>query len=262
MVRAATRARNRPMSGGPRLTREMDRLRADLREHGFGMLEGALERGTTARIRERVLEQGAAERRIGHGTRNTSVEPDDDVNQWVAFLPNKGKVFRTLINNARALETVRFILGEHAILSEFSAHVTWPGNREMPLHIDQWFMPHPVDPMKDYPRPSDVSRSEQKCGEPVTARHPDQSAGGMQRDVRDHRLHRRERSNPPGTRQPSFGSAPRSRQGLRRVLRRGSCRQLRRVGGTDLARGESQHGRLTRAWASRPIGPRPSSASC
>ena len=149
----------------------MDRLRADLREHGFGLFEGALERGTTARIRERVLEQGAAERRIGHGTRNTSVEPDDDVNQWVAFLPNKGKVFRTLINNARALETVRFILGEHAILSECSAHVTWPGNREMPLHIDQWFMPHPVDPMEDYLRPSDISRSEQKCGDPVTARH-------------------------------------------------------------------------------------------
>ena len=73
------------------------------------MFEGALERGTTARIRERVLEQCAAERRIGHGTRNASVEPDDDVNQWVAFLPNKGRVFRTLINNARALETVRFI---------------------------------------------------------------------------------------------------------------------------------------------------------
>ena len=150
----------------------MDRLRADLREHGFGMFEGALEQGTTARIRERVLEQGAAERRIGHGTRNTSVEPDDDVNQWVAFLPNKGKVFRTLINNDRALETVRFILGEHAILSEFSAHVTWPGNREMPLHIDQWFMPHPVDPMEDYPRPSDIIRSEQKTGDPITARHP------------------------------------------------------------------------------------------
>ena len=150
----------------------MDQLRVDLREHGFGMFEGALDRETTARIRERVLEQGAAERRIGHGTRNASVEPDDDVNQWVAFLPNKGKVFRTLVNNARALETVRFILGEHAILSEFSAHVTWPGNREMRLHIDQWFMPHAVDPMEDYPRASDVSRSEQRCGDPVTARHP------------------------------------------------------------------------------------------
>ena len=116
----------------------MDRLESDLREHGFGMFEGALDRETAARIRERVLEQGAAERRIGRDTTNASVEPDDDVNQWVAFLPNKGRVFRTLINNDRVLETVRFILGEHAILSEFSAHVTWPGNREMPLHIDQW----------------------------------------------------------------------------------------------------------------------------
>ena len=82
------------------------------------------------------------------------------------------KVFRTLINNDRVLETVRFILGEDAILSEFSAHVTWPGNQEMALHIDQWFMPHPVDPNEVYPRPSDVNRIEQKCGDPVTARRP------------------------------------------------------------------------------------------
>ena len=150
----------------------MDRLKADLREHGFGMFEGALDTKTTARIRDRVLEQGAAERRVGYGTTNISVEPHDDVNQWVAFLPNKGKVFRTLISNDRVLETVRFILGANAILSEFSAHVTWPGNKEMGLHIDQWFMPHPVDPNEHYPRPSDVSRTEQTRGDPVTARHP------------------------------------------------------------------------------------------
>ena len=48
----------------------MDRLKADLGEHGFGMLEGALEMKTTARIRERVLEQGAADRRIGLRTRD------------------------------------------------------------------------------------------------------------------------------------------------------------------------------------------------
>ena len=91
----------------------MDRLKADLHEHGFGMFEGALDTKTTARIRDRVLEQGAAERRVGYGTTNISVEPHDDVNQWVAFLPNKGKVFRTLINNDRVLETVRFILDTH-----------------------------------------------------------------------------------------------------------------------------------------------------
>ena len=42
----------------------------------------------------------------------------------------------------------------------------------MGLHIDQWFMPYPVDPNEHYPRPSDVSRTEQKRGDPVTARHP------------------------------------------------------------------------------------------
>ena len=83
------------MPTGPRLTSRMDRLEADPREHGFGMFDGALDPKTTARIRERVLEQGAAERRIDYGTTNISVEPDDGVNQWVAFLPNKGKVFRT-----------------------------------------------------------------------------------------------------------------------------------------------------------------------
>ena len=83
-----------------------------------------------------------------------------------------GRVVVADPGNDRVLETVRFMLGERAILSVFSAHVTWPGNKEMPLHIDQWFMPHPVDPNENYPRPSDVSRTEQKCGDPVTARHP------------------------------------------------------------------------------------------
>ena len=80
------------MPAGPHLTRSMDRLKADLREHGFGTFEGALDPKTTARIRKRVLEQGAAERRIDYDTTNIAVEPDDDVNQWVALLPNKGKV--------------------------------------------------------------------------------------------------------------------------------------------------------------------------
>ena len=71
--------------------------------------------------------------------------------------------------SARALETVRFILGEHAILSEFSAHVTWPGNREMPLHIDQWFMPHPVDPRVSCGKCPIGGRQLGRTGSPVRA---------------------------------------------------------------------------------------------
>ena len=46
------------------------------------------------------------------------------------------------------------------------------GKREICAWLDGWFMPHPVDPNEHYPRPSDVSRTEQKCGDPVTAHHP------------------------------------------------------------------------------------------
>lgn len=160
------------MTTGPEPTKSMDQLKADLAEYGFAMMEGALDPDTTAVIRERVLEQAAAEKKVGYGNNNSAVEPDDDVNQWVAFLPNKGAVCRALINNQACVDIVRYILGDDAILSEFSAHITWPGNKEMALHIDQWFMPQTVMPGDDYVRPSDVSRQHQPWGGPEPADHP------------------------------------------------------------------------------------------
>lgn len=157
---------------GPVPQRDIAGLKESVTRHGFGMYLDAVDRETTAAIRERVLEQAEAERQVDLHTTNSAVEPEDDVNQWVVFLPNKGRVFRHLINNEPCLDIVRFILGREAILSEFSAHITWPGNREMPLHIDQWFMPHPVEPGADYPRPSDITRSRQRCGDPVPAKGP------------------------------------------------------------------------------------------
>jgi len=159
-------------STAPSPTRNMDTLKADLRRHGFGILEGAIDGDTTAAIRDRLLDQAAAERRQGAASKISQIEPDDDINQWVACLPNKGEVFRALMNNSACLETVRFILGQDAILSEFSAHITWPGNRQMGLHIDQWWMPHPAMPGDDYARPSDARRTKQNYGAPVPADHP------------------------------------------------------------------------------------------
>jgi ectoine hydroxylase-related dioxygenase (phytanoyl-CoA dioxygenase family) len=150
----------------------MDQVKADLGRHGFAIMEGALDADTTAAIRKRLLEQAAAEKAHGRVISNTAVEPDDDVNQWVTFLPNKGKVFRALMNNPACLETVRFILGQQAILSEFSAHITWPGNKQMGLHIDQWWLPHAAMPGEDYVRPSDATRARQRYGAPVPADHP------------------------------------------------------------------------------------------
>ena len=110
---------------------------------------------------------GQLGRLVDDDTTNSAVGPEDDVNRRVDFLPNKGPVFRRLINNRPCLDIVRFVLGREAILSEFSASITWSGNREIPLHIDQWFMPHPVEPDADYPRPSDITRSRRRRGDPA-----------------------------------------------------------------------------------------------
>ena len=160
------------MHQGPQLTTSTDQLKSDLREYGFGILGNVLDADTTAALRERVLEQGAAEVAQGAATKNLAIEPEDNVNQWVVFLPNKGRVFRKLINSSPCLETVRHVLGNDAIVSEFSAHITWPGNKDMPLHTDQWWMPHPVMPGDPYPRTADVQRSDSRFGSVDPAERP------------------------------------------------------------------------------------------
>jgi ectoine hydroxylase-related dioxygenase (phytanoyl-CoA dioxygenase family) len=162
---------NEQSTDAPHATRDIERVKADIARYGFGILEGALPPAITTAIRDRLLDQAAAERAKDVDISNASVEPDDDVNQWVAMLPNKGRVFRELINNQACLDPVRFVLGKDAILSEFSAHITWPGNKEMALHIDQWFMPQPAMPSPDYRRAADATRSDQPFGEPEPARH-------------------------------------------------------------------------------------------
>ena len=147
-------------------TRDIELVKADIARSGFGILEGALDDDVTAAIRTRLLDQATAERQRQVDVSNSAVEPDDDVNQWVTMLPNKGPVFRKLISNGGCLDVVRSVLGDDAILSEFSAHITWPGNKEMGLHTDQWFMPQPALPGEHHQRVSDANRADQPFGGP------------------------------------------------------------------------------------------------
>jgi len=157
------------MTSHPEPTPEIAKATADLDEHGYCILTGAIPRETAEAIQERLLEQAAAERERNIETTSAFVEPDDDVNQWVFMLPNKGHIFRELVTNDHARALVRHVLGEHALISDCSAHVTWPGNKEMPLHIDQWFMPQPIMPGDGYIKAGDMSRANQPHGDPERA---------------------------------------------------------------------------------------------
>ena len=164
LVMVATRPNDVPVP-----TRDIEQAKADIAHAGYGILEGALDEATTRAIRDRLLDQATAERERRVDVSNSAVEPDDDVNQWVTMLPNKGAVFRALINNDNCLGLVRSVLGDDAILSEFSAHITWPGNKEMALHTDQWFMPQPALPGEHHSPVSDISRAVQPFGGPEPA---------------------------------------------------------------------------------------------
>ncbi|MBT6512269.1 MAG: phytanoyl-CoA dioxygenase family protein [Alphaproteobacteria bacterium] len=156
-------------SDRPEPTGDIEQAKADLDRHGFCILTGAIPAETAAAVQDRLVDQAAAERERDIDTHSAFVEPDDDVNQWVFMLPNKGDIFRELVNNASARALVGHVLGAEALLSDCSAHITWPGNKEMALHIDQWFMPQPIMPGDAYTRAAEMTRADQPFGDPEPA---------------------------------------------------------------------------------------------
>ena len=61
---------------GPQPTCDMEELKRCVSHYGFGMYLDAVDDATTMAIRERVLEQAAAERSTSISVTNSAVEPD------------------------------------------------------------------------------------------------------------------------------------------------------------------------------------------
>ena len=131
----------------PRPTRDLDRLKADMDTWGYCLAADALEGGVLETVRERLLAQAAAEREHGIARQDSPVEVGEQVNQWVRMLSNKGRIFiDALVHNPVTRPVVHHLLGKEVLLSGLDSHITWPGNGAMGLHIDQWWLPHPVMP--------------------------------------------------------------------------------------------------------------------
>ena len=158
----------------PRPTRELDRLKADMDTWGYCLAADALEGGVLETVRERLLAQAAAEREHGIARQDSPVEVGEQVNQWVRMLTNKGRIFiDALVHNPVTRPVVHHLLGKEVLLSGLDSHITWPGNGAMGLHIDQWWLPHPVMPgQSDYRRAGDISRARQSFGSPERSNGP------------------------------------------------------------------------------------------
>jgi ectoine hydroxylase-related dioxygenase (phytanoyl-CoA dioxygenase family) len=160
------------MSTLPILTDDPARQAADLDHYGYCMIADALDHAQLAAVRERIEEQAVAEKKLGIHRPGTDEEPDEMVNQWVHMLVNKGRVFHEMALSPIAMRIARHVLGEQFLLSDLAAHITWPDNGLMGLHIDQWWLPPPAMPGETYQRAGTISRATAPTGDPVPATRP------------------------------------------------------------------------------------------
>ena len=151
----------------PQASQDEQRLCADLDEFGYCLVANAIPKATLEEIHTRVREQAEEERSRGltplDDVQTTSGE---DGNQYVYMLINKGQVFQELLRQPRLHSLIGHVLGEQYLLSDLGAIITHPSNRQMGMHIDQWFLPTPTRPGRVERRAGSITRRNLHTGPP------------------------------------------------------------------------------------------------
>ncbi len=122
----------------PQPTTDHDQAKSDLEQFGYCLVAGALSAAEVSDLRERLVEQAAAEAQAGIGSLDGGAAK---ANQRVWNLINKGRVFEALLLNPVIEDFVTHVLGEHALLSSMSANIAGPGGEPEILHYDQMSIP-------------------------------------------------------------------------------------------------------------------------
>ncbi|KAK8076065.1 hypothetical protein PG994_003337 [Apiospora phragmitis] len=111
----------RPYTPGmrvPQPTEDIEQVKRDVQEFGYGL----------------VANQAAGEARAGIAARDVG---SDAPSQRVWTLINKGDEFVDFLNHPLLDAVVPWFLGEHAVLTSYTANIARPGNVPMQLHTDQ-----------------------------------------------------------------------------------------------------------------------------
>jgi ectoine hydroxylase-related dioxygenase (phytanoyl-CoA dioxygenase family) len=130
----------------PPLTDDVEQAKADLAELGIARIADALTPDEVAALRERLIEQAAAEAAAGVAFFDGG-DGRGGANQRVWNLPSKGVVFRDLLRHPVVRTFARHILEGDYCLSSHTANIAGPGGEAMGLHSDQGYAP------RDIPKP-------------------------------------------------------------------------------------------------------------
>src|ERR1700759_1621809 len=122
----------------PEPTTDLDQVKRDFDEFGYGLIKDCLSVGQVARIRQRMLAQAEAERCLN--------KLGDAPNaQGVRILPNKGKIFRDLILQPQVTEMMTYgFRGLEMCLSTLTGIIPREGTSPQLIHSDQGYLPAPV----------------------------------------------------------------------------------------------------------------------
>ncbi len=153
----------------PQPTTDIAQLCSDLDTWGYCRAKDLLAAETVGAIRDRLAAQAKAERELELDHPFPAEADGDQMNQWVYLLHNKGEIFRQLPLHPTARALATHVLGESHLLSAFDSHITAPGNKAMPVHTDQWWVPQPELPGVAHNRQGDLVRGNGPFGEPIKA---------------------------------------------------------------------------------------------
>lgn len=137
----ARKQANHQASELPRPTTDIARAKADLHRYGYCLVANALSPDFVARLRTRVREQADAEAAAGVGVFDGG---PGNPNQRIWNLINKGSEFVELLDAKVVDQFVPDLLGDHFIISSYSANIAGPGGQPQILHCDQSFVQPPV----------------------------------------------------------------------------------------------------------------------
>ncbi|KAK7991275.1 Phytanoyl-dioxygenase [Apiospora saccharicola] len=108
----------------PEPTEDVEQVKRDIEEFGYGLAKSVLSPEQVAIMRKAVVEQAAGERKAGIAQVDGG---PDGPNQRLWTLINKGDDFLDLLNHPIIDEFVPWALGEHAVITTYTANIARPG---------------------------------------------------------------------------------------------------------------------------------------
>lgn len=125
----------------PQPTEDIEQVKRDIKEFGYGLVKNVLTPEQCAIMKKAVQEQAAGEREAGIAQMDGGPQGP---NQRLWTLVNKGEDFLDLLNHPIIDDMIPWFLGEHAIITTYTANIARPGNKPMQLHTDQVAVQPPI----------------------------------------------------------------------------------------------------------------------